>query len=154
MRGRHGRLDVNRISALLVALVAVGAFAATFWFDPVPAGLPGLGAAEFPRLICLLLLGMAAMLSLQESPRRDTEAAPVTLGTWAIYAACLVFIPVMAGIGLLGAMAIFLVAAGRLWGETRWGMLLAVSLGFTLCIWLVFVKLFRLTLPGGLLFGA
>ena len=35
----------------------------------------------------------------------------------------------------------------------RLAILLAVSVGMTLTLWLVFVKLFRLTLPGGLLFG-
>ena len=155
-RPRRGAeaFPANRLAALCVAAVALAGFAATYGFDPVPPGLPGLGAVEFPRLICALLLAMAALLALQESPPPDPEIAPpITRDALAIFAACLAFVPVMAGLGMLGAIAVFLVVAGRLWGETRWALLVAVSAGFTLCLWLVFVKVFRLTLPGGWLLG-
>ena len=144
----------NQLSALAVALVSVAAFAATYAFDPVPEGLPGLGAVEFPRLVCLLLAGMAGLLFLTESPPPDAEKAPpVDRGAWGIFAACVMALPVMAMIGMIGTIAVFMVAAGRIWGETRWPVLVAVSIGLTASIWLVFVKIFRLTLPGGMLFG-
>jgi len=144
----------NQLSAIAVALVSVAAFAATYSFDPVPEGLPGLGAVEFPRLVCLLLAGMAGLLFLTESPPPDPEKAPpVDRGAWSIFAACVLALPVMAMIGMIGTIAVFMVAAGRIWGETRWPVLAAVSIGLTASIWLVFVKLFRLTLPGGMLFG-
>jgi hypothetical protein len=109
---------------------------------------------EFPRLVCLLMAGMAGLLFLTESPPPDPEKAPpVDRGAWAIFAACVLALPVMAMIGMIGTIAVFMVAAGRIWGETRWPMLAAVSIGLTASIWLVFVKLFRLTLPGGMLFG-
>lgn len=148
------RFGSSQVSALLVGLVAVAAFAATYGFDPVPDGLPGLGAVEFPRLVCLLLAGMAVLLFLQESPPHDPETAPpIGRDAWMIFAACLAAVPLMATIGMLGTIAIFLILAGRLWGEPRWPLLVGVSLGMTAVIWLVFVKIFRLTLPGGWLFG-
>ena len=117
---------------------------------------------EFPRLLCGILVALAILLAL-ETPKpvaaEDAEppAPPIDGRGWLIFACCLAFLPVMAVIGLLGASAVFLVVVGRLWGETRWGMLVAVSAGFTLCCWLVFVKIFRLTLPDGvvgqMLFG-
>ena len=145
--------QVNRISATLVALVAALAFGGTFFFDPVPPGLPGLGAVEFPRLICVIVLGLAALLALQEPGPPDPDNVAPNGGALAIWSCCLLFVPVMALFGLLGAGALFLVAAGWIWGERRVPLLLAVAGGLTIALWLVFVKVFRLTLPGGLVFG-
>jgi hypothetical protein len=145
--------NLNRISAAIVALVAAAAFAGTYFFDPVPPGLPGLGAVEFPRLLCVIIIGLAALLALQEPGVPDEENVAPDRGALMIWGCCLLFLPAMALVGLLGAGAIFLVAAGWIWGERRLPMLVAVSAGLTLCLWLVFVKVFRLTLPGGLLFG-
>lgn len=145
--------NTNRISAALVALVAAAAFGGTFFFDPVPPGLPGLGAVEFPRLICIVILGLAALLALQEPGPPDPENVAPDRGALAIWGCCALFVPAMALVGLLGAGAVFMVAAGWIWGERRIPLLLAVSAGLTLALWLVFVKVFRLTLPGGLFFG-
>lgn len=147
------RSPVNRISAALVALVAAAAFAGTFFFDPVPPGLPGLGAVEFPRLICLIILGLAVLLALQEPGPPDPENVAPDGPALAIWSCCLLFLPVMALFGMLAAGALFLVVAGLIWGERRIPLLLAVSGGLTLALWLVFVKAFGLTLPAGLVFG-
>lgn len=142
---------VNRASAAAVTLVAGLAFAGTFAFDPVPTGLPGLGAVEFPRLVCLVLAGLAVLLFLQPDAPAEEEA-PVGPGL-PIYLACLLFLPAMALLGLLGAAFAFLVAAGWLWGERRVALLVLVAAGVTLFLWVVFAKVFRLTLPAGLLGG-
>ena len=147
------RSPVNRISAALVALVAAAAFAGTFLFDPVPPGLPGLGAVEFPRLICLIILGLAVLLALQEPGAPDPDNVAPDGPALAIWACCLLFLPVMALFGMLAAGALFLVVAGWIWGERRIPLLLAVSGGLILALWLVFVKAFGLTLPAGLVFG-
>jgi hypothetical protein len=145
--------NANRISAALVALFAVAAFGGTYFFDPVPPGLPGLGAVEFPRLLCVVIVGLAALLALQEPGPPDPDNVAPDRGALAIWGCCLLFLPAMGLVGLLGAGAVFMVAAGWIWGERRIPLLLAVSGGLTLALWLVFVKVFRLTLPGGLLFG-
>ena len=71
--------------------------------------------------------------------------------TWWTLAACAAFLAALGVVGMLPAMLLFLVMVGRLWGETRWGVLLATGAGLVVAIWLVFVRLFRLTLPRGLL---
>jgi hypothetical protein len=146
-------MQVNRVSAAVVALAAGLAFAGTFAFDPVPPGLPGLGAVEFPRLVCLVLAGLAALLFVQpDTPPEEEDPAPLRPGL-PIYLACLLFVPSMALVGMLGAAFLFLTAAGWLWGERRIALLLAVSAGVTLFLWLVFARVFRLTMPAGLLGG-
>lgn len=145
--------NVNRASAAAVALAAAAAFALTYGFDPVPPGLPGLGAVEFPRLICAVLLALAALLFFTEAPPHDPEQAPPLGPGLPIYALCLAFIPAMVILGLLPTIALFMVAAGWLWGERRLPLLVGISILFTAALWAVFVKLFRLTLPGGLIFG-
>lgn len=146
-------LGGDRISAAAVAGVAVAGFVGTFFFEPVPPGLPGLGAVEFPRLLCAIILGLAVLLALKAPAPPDPDNVAPDRGALAIWACCLLFVPAMALAGMLGASAVFLVAAGRIWGERRWVPLVGVSLAVTLSLWLVFVKLFRLTLPAGLLFG-
>jgi hypothetical protein len=145
--------NVNRIGAAIVALVALAAFGGTFFFDPVPPGLPGLGAVEFPRLICTIIFGLAVLLFLQQPGPPDPDNVAPDGGALAIWGCCALFIPAMALFGMLGAALVFLVAAGWIWGERRIPLLVGVACGFTLVLWLVFVKVFRLTLPGGLVFG-
>lgn len=133
---------------LVVAAVAALGFAGTFTFDEVPPALQeGLGAAEFPRLICIVILALAALLALQE--KRGEAAEPVPVTGWWTFAACAGFLPVMMVIGMLPAMFLFLVGVGRLWGERRIALLLASSAGLVGAIWLIFVRVFAITLPAG-----
>jgi uncharacterized membrane protein len=50
---------------------------------------------------------------------------------------------------MIPAIPIFLVVAGLLWGDTPWRTLVLSALGMGIAIWLIFVKIFRLTLPKG-----
>lgn len=145
----------NHAIAAAVAAVAGAAFAGTFWFDAVPPGLPGLGAVEFPRLVCLVLFGLAALLALtQASPPSEEDSPRLDRGAWFVFAACLLFLPVMALLGIWGAIPIFLVAVGVIWGEVPLRTLVLNAAGLTAALWLVFVKVFRLTLPSGWLGAA
>ena len=66
-----------------------------------------------------------------------------------IFALCLGFLPLVDMIGMIPAIPIFLLVVGRLWGGTAWPSLLLSALGMGIGIWIVFVKIFRLTLPKG-----
>jgi hypothetical protein len=145
----------NHAIAATVAAVALLAFAGTWSFEEVPLGLPGLGAVEFPRLICLVLLGLAGLLAMvQAEPYSAEDVPPIGRGAWAIFGACALFLPVMELVGIFGAIPLFLIVAGRLWGDTDMKPLVLSALGLTLGIWLVFVGIFKLKLPSGLLGAA
>lgn len=151
---RAARNPNPRIAAA-VAAVAATAFAGTFWFDPVPPGLPGLGAVEYPRLVCLVLIGLAGLLALKQgSPPSEEDAPPLDRGAWLVFAACLLFLPALEILGMWGTIPVFLVLVGRIWGEVPTRTLVLNALGLTLALWLVFAKLFRLTLPTGWLGAA
>lgn len=145
----------NHAIAAAVSAVALLAFGGTFFFDPVPPGLPGLGAVEFPRLVCLAILALAGLLALQQGRPPTAEEAPAPdRGAWAILAACLLFLPAMEVLGLWPVMAGFLVVAGRAWGGVGLRLLVINAVALTAVIWLVFVRIFRLTLPSGWLGAA
>jgi hypothetical protein len=140
----------NHAIAASIAAVALAAIAATFTFDPVPPGLPGLGAVEFPRLVSAILLLLALILGLTAaSPASEEDAPRISSRAWLIFALCLGFLPLMKIIGMIPAIPVFLMVVGLLWGGTPWPTLALSALGMGIAIWLVFVKIFRLTLPKG-----
>lgn len=145
----------NPAIAGVVAAIAAAAFTATFWFDPVPEGLPGLGAAAFPRLVCVVLFGLAALLALtQGSPPSAEDAPPLDRGARLIFGASLAFLPAMAIAGIWGAIPLFLIVTGRIWGEVSLRTLVLNAVGITAVIWVVFARIFQLTLPSGWLGAA
>jgi hypothetical protein len=146
----RGARNPNHTIAASIAAVALAAIAATFTFDPVPPGLPGLGAVEFPRLVSAILLLLALILGLTAaSPPSEEDAPRISSRAWLIFALCLGFLPLMEIVGMIQAIPIFLVVVGLLWGGTAWRTLVLSGLGMGIAIWLVFVKIFRLTLPKG-----
>ena len=146
----RGARNPNHTIAASIAAVAIAAIAATFTFEPVPPGLPGLGAVEFPRLVSAILLLLALILGLTAaSPASEDDAPRISSRAWLIFAICLGFLPLVEIIGMISAIPIFLLVAGLLWGGTPWPTLVLSALGMGIAIWLVFVKIFRLTLPKG-----
>jgi hypothetical protein len=146
----RGARNPNHAIAASIAAVAFAAIAATFTFEPVPPGLPGLGAVEFPRLVSAILLLLALILGLTAASSASEDDAPrISSRAWLIFAICLGFLPLVEIIGMIPAIPIFLLVAGLLWGGTPWPTLVFSALGMGIAIWLVFVKIFRLTLPKG-----
>jgi len=65
-------------------------------------------------------------------------------------ASLLVFMALVPLAGMLGAMFLFLVGLGTLWGERRAWLILLISASVMAAIWGVFVKGFAIQLPQGL----
>jgi putative tricarboxylic transport membrane protein len=155
MSGRLApRLGRDRLVALGAACIAALALAYTFTFDKVPAALmEGMGAAEFPQLICVVILLLSACLFFaRPAPAEEGEALPpVHACSWWTLGLCFGFFGVLALAGMLVAMFVFPIAAGLVWGERRLHVLVPSSAIVTLLIWLLFVRVFQFTLPGGLL---
>jgi putative tricarboxylic transport membrane protein len=140
------------VVAAAAAAFAIIAFAGTYTFDEVPASLmEGLGAAEFPRLIAGVILLLSIILALQPARPGAETPSPMIPCAWWTLAACGVFVGVLHLSGMLAAMLLFVLVVGWIWGERRPAVLLGSALGLVLCIYLIFVRLFGLSLPRGML---
>ena len=144
-------MSANRIAAAAVIAVAAVLFALTFGFEKLPAGLAGgFGAEAFPRLVLGVIAALAVLLFLappmSEPPARIAPMVYFTAG------ALLAFMALVPLIGMLGAMLVFLVALGYLWGERRMWLLVLVAACVLAAVWGVFVKGFAVPLPQGLFF--
>jgi hypothetical protein len=146
-------VSANRVAAAAVIAVAALLFALTFGFEQLPAGLSGgFGAEAFPRLVLGLIAALAALLFIV--PPAHAAQPPIPSMVYYTAASLLAFMALVAIAGMLGAMLLFLLALGYLWGERRLWLLALVSIVLMAAIWGVFVKGFGVQLPKGLFAGA
>jgi hypothetical protein len=141
-------VNSHRVAAAAAAAVAVAFFAATFWFEQMPEGITrGFGAEVFPRLVLGTIIVLAALLAATSpiGPRLERIPAMVYYSG----AALVLFMALVPLAGMLGAMFLFLVGLGWLWGERRAWVLAVSAVLLTASIWAVFVKGFGVQLPKG-----
>ncbi len=132
----------------MIAVAAV-LFALTFGFEKLPAGLVGgVGAEAFPRLVLGVITGLAVLLFI--APPASEPAARIPRMVYFTAASLLAFMALVPLAGMLGAMFMFLIGLGYLWGERRAWLLVLVAGSVMAVIWGVFVKGFAVQLPQGL----
>jgi hypothetical protein len=142
-------VSANRVAAAAVIAVAAALFALTFGFEKMPEGLSGgFGAEAFPRLVLGVIVGFAVLLFVA-GPASEPQTRIPTTGYYTA-GSLLAFMALVPVVGMLGAMFVFLVGLGYLWGERRAWLLLAVSAAVMVVIWAVFVRGFAVQLPRGL----
>ena len=142
-------MSANRIAAAAVIAVAAVLFALTFTFEKLPAGLTGgFGAEAFPRLVLGLIAALAVALLLAK-PAAEVQARIPRMVVFTA-ASLLAFMALVPIAGMLGAMFLFLLGLGWLWGERRLWLLLVVSVLLMAAIWAVFVRGFGVPLPQGM----
>jgi len=147
------RLHADVWIALAILVFCAVVFAITLTFDSLPAALiQGMGPAAFPQLLLLVMAGLALALAWSSRGRPD-EVRPAI--PWIVYATAAAFFAAMGVIwlvGMIGLAFVAVVAIGRLWGERRWGMLIASGLFMMATVYLLFIKAFGLQLSRGVLF--
>jgi hypothetical protein len=137
------------LAAAAVIAVAAVLFALTFGFEKLPAGLAGgFGAEAFPRLVLGIIAGFALLLLLQQPRMAPQPSIPAMVYYTA--ASLLAFMALVPLVGMLGAMFLFLLGLGYLWGERRPWLLVLIAATVMAAIWGVFVKGFAVQLPQGL----
>jgi hypothetical protein len=142
-------VSANRVAAAAVIAVAAVLFALTFGFEKLPAGLAGgFGAEAFPRLVLGVIAGLAVLLFVAGPASEPQTRIPAMVYYTA--GSLLAFMALVPVVGMLGAMFVFLVGLGYLWGERRTWLLLLVSTAAMVVIWGVFVRGFAVQLPQGL----
>lgn len=143
-------MSVNRVAAAAVIAVAAVLFALTFGFEQLPAGLAGgFGAEAFPRLVLGVIAALAVLLF--ANPPAAEPQAPIPRMVYFTAGSLLAFMALVPLAGMLGAMFVFLLWLGYLWGERRLWLLLLASVLLIAAIWGVFVRGFRIQLPPGIL---
>ena len=143
-------MSANRLAAAAVIAVAAVLFALTFGFEKMPEGLSGgFGAEAFPRLMLGVIAALAVLLAVG-APAAE-RPPPIPRMVYFTGAALLAFMALVPLAGMLGAMTVFLLGLGYLWGERRVWLLALVSAALMGAIWAVFVKGFAIPLPQGLL---
>ena len=131
----------------MIAVAAV-LFALTFGFERLPAGLAGgFGAEAFPRLVLGVIAALAVLLFVA-GPASEPQAR-IPAMVYYTAGSLLAFMALVLLAGMLGAMFVFLVGLGYLWGERRVSLLLLVSAAIMAAIWGVFVKVFAIQVPQG-----
>jgi hypothetical protein len=141
-------VNSHRVAAAAAAAVAVAFFAATFWFEQMPEGITrGFGAEVFPRLVLGTIIVLAALLAATSPTGPRLERIPAMV--YYSGAALVLFMALVPLAGMLGAMFLFLVGLGWLWGERRAWVLAVSAVLLTASIWAVFVKGFGVQLPKG-----
>lgn len=142
-------MNSNRVAAAAVVAIAAVLFAFTFGFEQMPEGISrGFGAEAFPRLVLGATAALALLLFFARPGAQPAARIPAMVYYTA--AALLVFMALVPLAGMLGAMFIFLVALGYLWGERRAWLLLLVAVALMAGVWTVFVRGFAVQLPQAL----
>jgi putative tricarboxylic transport membrane protein len=137
------------LAAAAVIAVAAVLFALTFGFEKMPEGLSGgFGAEAFPRLMLGVIAALAVLLAV--SAPAGERPPPIPRMVYFTAAALLAFMALVPLAGMLGAMLVFLLGVGYLWGERRAWLLALVSAAVLGAIWAVFVKGFAIPLPQGM----
>jgi putative tricarboxylic transport membrane protein len=141
-------VNFNRVAAAAVVAIAAVLFALTFGFEKMPEGLSGgFGAEAFPRLMLGVIAALAMLLFVAGPASEPQTRIPAMVYYTA--GSLLAFMALVPLTGMLGAMFVFLVGLGYLWGERRAWLLLLVSAALMAAIWGVFVKVFAVQVPQG-----
>jgi hypothetical protein len=142
-------VPARRVAAAAIIAVAAALFALTFGFEKMPEGLSGgFGAEAFPRLVLGVIAALAVLLFVTGAESEPRARIPAMVYYTA--GSLLAFMALVPLIGMLGAMFVFLLGLGYLWGERRPWLLLVVSAALMAVIWAVFVRGFAVQLPQGL----
>ncbi len=149
-----------------IGLGLLGFSGLLYWqagFTPTPPFV-SIGPSFYPRVILVLLAGLAVWLIAEDIHRRrvPSRAAKKTAGPtpdyWRVVLGFLVFLGYVVGLSLIGYLAAtFLFVLGLSWSIgprniREMPKLVAVAVGTALVTYLVFEKYLYVFLPRGLLF--
>jgi putative tricarboxylic transport membrane protein len=142
----------NGIARWLVPLVIVLFCAVAIYMTTTFAKMPpilkrGIQPADFPRLVCLLIVALT-ILMVWRDPVRQIERIAST--TWMTIVAMFGFVALVQ-IDLFLALTIFAVALSILWGERRPHLLAMLGLLIPFSVFLLFDLVYKIRFPHGLL---
>jgi len=111
-------------------------------------GAPGAGL--MPSLAATVL-AVTSLLALRDKPPAEEEADPDPRRLAFYTVALVVLLPAILAVGMLPALALFIVFCLKLAERMSWRSTLAIAVGATAGSWLLFERLLQVQLPRGML---
>lgn len=144
------RLNSDQAAAIVLIAIAAIVYGLTYRFDEVPAAIrQGMGPEVFPRLVAVVIALLAARLFIAAHGKRLEPLEPIDRAVPWVMLGGAGFMVVLWLVGITVAMGLAILALGLLWGERRWGPMLANAVLLPACIWALFVKGLKVPLPSG-----
>ncbi|MFY0990454.1 tripartite tricarboxylate transporter TctB family protein [Halomonas sp. C05BenzN] len=155
------RLNTNQWLALVIALFSLGYLAMAFQIPSFPLPRP-VDSDLFPKVLGVVLLGLALLLFLEKPEARDIPepvddepTLPLLLRPWSRVVVTSLAIAAYAGvlvpIGFVVASTLLSFGLAWYYGYRRHGINLAVSLGVVLALYLTMTRIMNVYLPTGIL---
>ena len=137
------------IAAVLVVFCAV-VFWLTTRFEQVAVALSqNMPPQYFPRLLLGTILALTAVMLVESYFRPPKARRGLKPMVYYSVAALLVFVLAVKWLGLVVTMVLFGVLFPLLWGERRYGYLLAFAALFPAAVYLLFVRVLEVQFPHG-----
>ena len=154
----HDPAAVARVrSAARVSIVALAfcltAFALTFTFGSVAGEeLAGMGsAALFPRLVLGVMAVLAILMAFGIGAPPMELPPPIHRMSLVVGLAMIAFMGAIALMGMWGSCILFLIVAGRMWGERNWVWLTASAIVMCGVLYALFVTFLHGVFPSGMI---
>lgn len=139
------------IISLIAALIAIFFFVDAGTFQDLSTNPLDIGSRAFPRLVCIFLFIFAVYQMIHAIKKTKPLNEKVDLGdfhTIAIGAVILaVYIYAFKAIGYFYTTPFFIFILQLIQGSRKWVTMIAVSIGFSLFAYLVFVRFLGVALP-------
>ena len=146
---------VDFVVGLLFIVLGVVFF---FLSDGLQSVKLGIGPAGFPKFVSVMLAILGATLSISTArkgfslPKMKINKRPALLVT-ATIVLCFVYVKLVQTVGFVYLTPVFLFLLMLLFGNKRYVFSAVISIVTTVCVWLLFTKVFMIFLPACRLFG-
>ena len=137
----------------LLGPLALAALAGAALFMAWDYGLWSFGApgAGLMPSVAAAVLAVTSLLALREKPPAEEDADPDPRRLACYTAALVALLPVILVVGMLPALALFIVFCLKRAERMSWQSTLTIAVGATAGSWLLFERLLQVQLPRGML---
>ncbi|TVR07442.1 MAG: hypothetical protein EA385_12790 [Salinarimonadaceae bacterium] len=140
----------DRVLAILIIVVAT-----FFWIES--GRIRAAEAQMFPRMILILIYGLAGLLALRTLYLQSDHRAPAIITSYPAFAlfvlTSLVYVSSVSSLGFFTASVVYMPVVAFLLGLRRHGLNIAVTFIFLAATYTVFVVIFARPLPREMLWG-
>ena len=150
--GSHRFLGIKQDDWVIIAIFLFCAvvYGITLTFDDVPPMIAqGLPPDRFPQLMVGVILLLTVILYFEN--RNKTPKVRKTLPPMVYYSVLLMvaFVLLVSVLDVLIAMPLFVIGLAALWGERRFGRLVAYAIIYSFAVFFLFSEVMEVVFPNG-----